>query len=86
MGERVFAAARMVAAGALAVGIAAAIGAIALAAHVADLMEPPALLACPLFDHVSDALDWFEARGVYAPTLWRGPDGKVRGSGYVRTA
>ena len=39
------------------------------------------LLYCPLCTSVDEALDWFEERGCVDVTLWRGPDGLVRGSG-----
>ncbi len=39
------------------------------------------LVYCPSFATVEEALDWYEERGIKSPTLWRGPDGLVRGSG-----
>lgn len=39
------------------------------------------LVFCPSFIEVEDAIDWVAERGIYTPTLWRGPDGRVRGSG-----
>lgn len=39
------------------------------------------VLVCPAFADADDALNWFHARGVTHPFLWRGDDGLVRGSG-----
>jgi hypothetical protein len=41
------------------------------------------ILACPSFATVEESIDWLEARGCTRITLWRGPDGLVRGNGVL---
>jgi len=37
--------------------------------------------ACPLMETIEEAAEWFIAHDCTSWSLWRGPDGLIRGSG-----